>query len=395
MTIAIASSEILGAERAPRSSLRLRPFVAVCAVNFAGMLTFYLLVTVVPNYAVANGLGEVGAGFTAGGMMLAAVVTEVAAPWVISRVGYRLTLAASLVLLGGATFAPPMLTDLLQLTMASAIRGAGFGLLVVAVGGLAATVVPADRRGEALALLGVTSNLPAVIGLPLGVVLVDRSGFSGVFAAGGATALVAVAAALAVPALRPDAPSRRQFWRTARSPQLRRPALVFTSLAAASSLIGAFVPTAATTLTADTVAVALLLYTGIATVARWAAGRAADRHGSARLIIPAVLASAAGMGAFAWTSNPVAVIAAAAVFGAGFGTAQAATSTAMFQAAEPNEYAAVSAVWNVAYDTGLGLGPVVFGLLATQTGTAVGFVGVAVLLLSHTLQRRRDAAPSR
>jgi hypothetical protein len=67
----------------------------------------------------------------------------------------------------------------------------------------------------------------------------------------------------------------------------------------------------------------------------------------------------------------------------------------MFQAAEPNEYAAVSAVWNVAYDTGLGLGPVVFGLLATQTGTAVGFVGVAVLLLSHTLQRRRDAAPSR
>jgi hypothetical protein len=129
MTIAIASSEILGAERAPRSSLGLRPFVAVCAVNFAGMLTFYLLVTVVPNYAAANGLGEVGAGFTAGGMMLAAVVTEVAAPWVISRVGYRLTLAGGLVLLGGATFAPPMLTDLLQLTMASAIRGAGFGLL--------------------------------------------------------------------------------------------------------------------------------------------------------------------------------------------------------------------------------------------------------------------------
>ena len=114
-------------------------------------------------------------------------------------------------------------------------RGVGFGLVVVAIGGLAATVVPASRRGEGLALLGVSSNLPAVVGLPLGVVLVDEIGFSGVFAVGAITALAGATIALAAPSLRIE-----QAWSTPLGPvlrlsQLRRSAVVFLGMAAGST----------------------------------------------------------------------------------------------------------------------------------------------------------------
>ena len=83
------------------------------------------------------------------------------------------------------------------------------------------------------------------------------------------------------------------------------------------------------------------------------------------------------------------------MLGLGFGAAQAATSTAMFQAAMPNQYAAVSAIWNVAYDLGLGLGPVAFGLVATYTGYPAGFAGcAALLLLTLILYRRPTAGPT-
>jgi predicted MFS family arabinose efflux permease len=268
----------------------------------------------------------------------------------------------------------------------------GFGLVVVAVGGLAATVVPASRRGEGLAVLGVSSNLPAVVGLPLGVVLIDGIGFSGVFAVGAVTALAGAMIALAAPSLRVE-----QAWSTPLGPvlrisPLRRSAVVFLAMAAGSSLLGSFLPTAATSLDPETIAAALLLFTGTATVARWYTGRLADRVGAIRLIVPAVVTSAVGMAGFMWLANPVAVTIAAAVFGLGFGAAQAATSTAMFQTAMRVQYAAVSAVWNVAYDLGLGLGPVAFGLLATYTGYPAGFAGCAALLLLTLILYRRPAA---
>lgn len=378
---------------AAAAPLLTRPFVVVCAVNFTAMLAFYLLLTVVPSHAAAVGLGSVGAGVTAGAMMLAAVAAELAAPQLIGRYGYRATLAGGLVVLGGPTLALPVVTGLPELTGISVVRGVGFGLVVVAAGGLAATVVPASRRGEGLALLGVSSNLPAVVGLPLGVVLIDGIGFSGVFAVGAVTALAGAMIALAAPSsLRVE-----QAWSTPLGPvlrlsQLRRSAVVFLGMAAGSSLLGSFLPTAATSLDPETVAAALLLFTGTATVARWYTGRLADRVGAIRLIAPAVVTSAAGMSGLAWLTNPVAVILAAAVFGLGFGAAQAATSTAMFQAAMPNQYAAVSAVWNVAYDLGLGLGPVAFGLVATYTGYPAGFAGSAALLLLTLILYRRPAA---
>jgi predicted MFS family arabinose efflux permease len=81
------------------------------------------------------------------------------------------------------------------------------------------------------------------------------------------------------------------------------------------------------------------------------------------------------------------------LFGVGFGTAQAATSTAMFDHARLAQYAAVSAVWNLAFDTGLGVGAATFGILASHTGYPAGFIATAgVVLLTLILLRAQPRA---
>ena len=377
----------------PASSLLTPALLLLGATNALAMLSFYLLLTVVPTYALTLGLGGVGAGTVAGAMMLAAVAAEVVAPKIIGRFGYRTAICGGLLLLGLPAFALNATGGLLQIMAVSGIRGAGFGLLVVAVGGLAASVLPADRRGEGLGLIGVSSSLPAVAGLPLGVFLIDRIGYPGLFAAGAVVAVAGAMTAAFLPSGSSSTTRSAGMPAVLKVPRLRRLALIFTAVAMASSVVATFLPAAADSVSTTAVASALLLYTVTAAAARWAAGRLIDRHGPGRFVAPSVGASAAGLAAFAWTSSPALLWLAAVLFGVGFGTAQAATSTAMFDHARPAQYAAVSAVWNLAFDTGLGVGAAAFGILASHTGYPAGFIATAgVVLLTLILLRAQPRA---
>ena len=101
---------------------------------------------------------------------------------------------------------------------------------------------------------------------------------------------------------------------------------------------------------------------------------------SAGLLVPGVLTAAAGVRTLSLAAIPAAVIAGAAVFGAGFGVTQNVTQTLMYDRAPESAYGAVSAVWNLAYDGGMGLGAAGFGVLATRTGYPAAFALTAALL---------------
>jgi predicted MFS family arabinose efflux permease len=100
------------------------------------------------------------------------------------------------------------------------------------------------------------------------------------------------------------------------------------------------------------------------------------------LLAPGVLIAAMGMLTLGLAVIPAAVIAGAAVFGLGFGVTQNATQTLMYDRVAESGYGAVSAVWNLAYDGGMGLGAAGFGLLATRTGYPAAFALTAALILA-------------
>jgi predicted MFS family arabinose efflux permease len=64
----------------------------------------------------------------------------------------------------------------------------------------------------------------------------------------------------------------------------------------------------------------------------------------------------------------------------GFGVTQNVSLTRMYDLVPESGYSAVSAVWNLAYDAGMGIGAAGFGLLAAHAGYPGGFFGTAVLL---------------
>ncbi|WP_149261482.1 MFS transporter [Actinomadura sp. K4S16] len=359
------------------------------ALVFAGAFTtltgFFLLFSVVPMYAVDGGAGGVGAGVTTGALMLTTVLAELSLPRLLDRFGHRRVLAAGILLLGAPTLALPFSSSMATITAVSLVRGLGFAVTVVVTGALLAALVPAERRGEGIGLFGVVAGVPSLLALPLGVWLAGRVGYTPVFVAGAAASLAALAVLPGLPRRITGPPTtssepERPFGIAAglRSAALLRPAVAFASTAMAAGILVTFLPDA---VPAGIAAAALFVQPASTTLARLWAGRVGDRHGAGRLLMPAVAVAASGVALLALVPNTVAVLAAMVVFGAGFGVTQNASMAMMFERAPASGYGTVSALWNVGYDGGMGVGGAAFGLAAAATGYPVAFALTAAVIL--------------
>jgi predicted MFS family arabinose efflux permease len=386
----------------PRPRLITRPLLVRFVSTVGAAASFYLLLSAVPEYARAAGASAGTAGLTTTALTLSSVAAYLVTPTLVARYGYRVVLAAGLGALGAPALllaAPAGIGASIAVIMAACvIRGIGFAIACVAGGALTVSLIPPQRRGEGLALVGVVCGVPSVACLPMGVWLAGHVGYRPVFIAAGLAALAGLASVPALPGAGRSAGPSTGILAALRTPALTRPAATFSAVTMAVGIVVTFLPlavarpaaaaaqasTAAAAAQASTVAdvaaLALLVQSATAIAGRWVAGRYGDRRGPAVLLAPGVLLSAAGVLMLSLTAAPAAVIAGAAVFGAGFGVTQNVSLTLMYDRAGESGYSAVSALWNLAYDGGMGLGAAGFGLLAVHTGYPAAFVLTAAVL---------------
>jgi predicted MFS family arabinose efflux permease len=365
----------------PRTRIVNRPLLLVFMASFGAMAGFFLLLSVVPLYAESVGAGGVGAGLATGALMATTVAGELAVPRLLARFGHRAVLAVGLVLLGAPALALPAATTLPAILAVNLTRGLGFAVCVVVGGALVAALVPPERRGEGLGLYGIVVGMPGVAFLPLGVWLVDQAGYPVVFVAGAVATLAGLVVVPGLPGRRPTADPPVGVVAGLRTPALIRPAVTFAATAMAAGVVVTFLPLAVTEGPEGLVPLALFVQAAVVTAGRWWAGGYGDRHGPARLLVPGVVATAAGIGALVLVDRPAVVLAAMALFGSGFGVIQNASMATMLNRVAPSAYGTVSAIWNLAYDLGMGVGAFGFGLVAARTGYPPAFAVTAAIVL--------------
>lgn len=376
----------------------------LCA--FCAMANFYLLMSVLPLDASRAGTGA--AGLVTGISMLGCVVTEVLFGTRVGRLGHipAMLLGATLLavpdaMLAGGRSLPPVEglslpvvggQGLPLLLGASLVRGVGLAVLVVAGTGIAAAVAPHGRRGESLGLYGIAVSLPGALALPAGVWVAHEFGFRAVYLLALGLGALAVVLAFLIP--RRGAAGRHAGggFRVLLQARARRPALVFLTTTIAAGIYASFLPIAMAGTPAGLISAALLAQTAAAAVTRWAAGRAGDRIGTRRLLVPAVLTGVAGAVLATAVWEPLFVVVGMLLFGVGFGALQNLTLAMMYEGVRERDFGSVSTVWNTAYDSGMGAGAVGFGFLSQASGFPLGLAATAVVLALGVAPAVRDSA---
>lgn len=356
------------------------PFRLMLGATVLGFGGYSLLLPVVPLWAARGGSGAFGAGATTGVFMLVTVATQLGVPWLLGRVGHRWVLGIGLVLLGAPAPLLALSAELGPVLAVSAVRGVGFGLATVAGSALVAELVPHAQHGRAAGGYGLAVGLPQLVLLAAGVAVAQRVGFEVVFAVAGAAPLLG---ALLVPAIRVVDGNGGEPAPVMAVPGARAaggPVLAMLGCSVAQGGLITFLPLAVPE-GGSLVVLALLATAGAALLGRLVAGELADRYGwGGRLLAPGVLLAAAGMVAAGAGDGALVVVGAGAV-GFGFGVVQNDALTVLFAVFGSTRYGSASAAWNMAYDTGTGVGAVGLGAVADPFGFDTAFVSSAVLLV--------------
>ena len=350
-------------------------------VTLLGFVGFAATLAALPWWAVRGGATVSQAGLVTTAMLTATVLTQAAVPALVLRVGSGRSLAAGLLALGAPSPLLLLSSDLLPLLAVSAVRGTGFAVLTVVGSTLTFTLAPPGRHGETAGLYGLAIGLTGVAVVPGSVAVAQNVGFWPV-------ALLASLPVLAVPAaLRMardeagTAPVTAGEGHEGSSgppvPRHRRavlavlvPSLVLLVVTLAGSGVVTFLPIERPV--GPVAPLALLLFGATGAVARWRAGRLADRLGTRVLLPVAVVVTAAGVTGVAaglLRGSDVGLLVAAAAGGAGYGAVQNLTLVRAFARVDPVDTPTASAVWNLCFDGGTAIGAVAVGALAAALAT--------------------------
>ena len=378
----------------------MRPLVVLTAAGFGG---FVALLSVAPLWVARGGAGEAGAGLVTGVLLLLTILTQPFVPWALNRFGHGPVLAVGLVALGAPAPLYALSDQLAPVLAISAVRGIGFGVLTVTGSAVVAELVPSTRRGQAVGLYGLGVAIPNLVILPGSVALAEGAGFVWAFALG-ALSLLGIPAALRLGVIvrqraaeAPHGPVRRARIPAAVLGRVTLPAVVLFVVTLSGGGIMTFLPQAVPS--AGLASWGLLVIGAVAAVSRWWIGRFADRAGADRLMAPLLVLTAAGLLVTALAvSDPARLwllLPAMALVGFGYGALQNVTLVCAFAQVTPRHYGSASAVWNIGFDAGTGLGAVMLGLVASAADFPSGFVASAVIVaacipLSLRMAGRRE-----
>jgi len=355
-------------------------------LTFLGFTSFFATLSALPSWAARSGVSVGVAGTVTTAMLTCTVVVQLLVPALVNRFGTGAVLIFGVISLGAPSPLYLFSQDLWWLLVVSVLRGAGFAVLTVLGATFTARIAPPGRRGETIGLYGLAIAVPNLVALPVGVALTLNGHFTWV-------AWLAAAPILAIPVAMPLA---RAAGRDAGKNSGQRPSraevigiglpsimLLMVTLAGGGLLT--FLPIERPD--GHLATIALAVFGVSAALCRWGAGLLADRIGTSTLLPLALVASGAGLivvalgmlagsGMFPYTT----ILAAALVFGAGYGAIQNLTLLEAF--AHTHQHDMASAAWNACFDSGTAVGAFAVGVIATAgLGIPGAFIASAIVVL--------------
>lgn len=390
---------------------------ALLILTAAGFSGYAALMPVAPLWAVNGGASEAGAGLVNGVLMLATILTQPTVPTLLRRFGAGRVLAAGLVLLNGPALLHLLSDDLPWILGLSTVRGLGFGILTVTGSAAVANLVPPARHGAAIGAYGAAIAVPQLLLLPAGPWLAEAFGYWLVFAIATVPVLAIGAAPRLGRALREreaeheaSASARRAKAsaqgrvRDPLGPLLRGlvpPMVILLGVTLAGGALITFTPQMSSSPVATTAGITLL--TATAALSRWRLGAFADRYGAKRFLWPLILFTAAGLAlAAAAVNDPNAtrvylLLLGMTLVGIAYGGLQNLTLLLSLASVHRRSYNTASAVWNIGFDAGTGIGSVLVGSLAAGFSFPVALLAAAaasLLTLPMAFLRHLGRGPS-
>ncbi|HEX8327735.1 MAG TPA: MFS transporter [Hymenobacter sp.] len=363
-------------------------FWLMCLSSFLFFLSFNLLLPELPDHLTRLGGGEYK-GYIIALFTLTAAISRPFSGKLADTVGrIPVMVFGSLVCFVCGFFYPWALTVTGFLTL-RLLHGFSTGFKPTGTAAFIADIVPVDRRGEAMGLLGVTGALGMAFGPAFGSWLAQTFSLNTMFYWSSATALLSLLVQGTLTETLPKA-QRQRFslsllklkWNEVLEPAVLPAALVTGLCLFPYGAVLTVVPDQSRLLGLDgpTKGLFYVFFTVASLAIRLLAGKVSDVHGRVPVLRWSTLILAAGLALLVWSPSVGWFLAAAVVFGVGAGLNSPSLYAWTIDLSHPEHRGRAVATMYIALEVGIGLGALLAGWIFSNLPARLPYVhGLSLL----------------
>ncbi len=377
-----------------------KAFVALGVAELAYFTAVGVSIYALPLFVTGPvGGSEAAAGLAFGAFAISALALRPYVGRLADSGGRKPLLVGGALLAAAGLVATAYVDDLVAIVALRLVLGVAEAAFFVSAFAVLADLAPESRVGEAISYNSLGLYLGLAFGPPLGEILEHWSGFTAAWWAAGGLAALAAVLALFVPETRVELEPDPEGGRAAliHWPAVPASLAFLTSLVAVGGFI-AFAALHAEDLDLARTSVPLFVYGLLIVFCRVVFAGVPDRLPSLPLGAASLVAIAVGIAVVALWREPVGLYVGACVMAVGVSFCTPAFFSAIFATAGPSERGAAAGTASIFLDLGIGLGPIMLGVIADAAGIPWAFAlasGVALLgaVWTLALMRRQGAVP--
>ncbi|HWO97700.1 MAG TPA: MFS transporter [Bacillus sp. (in: firmicutes)] len=384
-----------------------RNFINLSLSSFFLFVTFYFLLATLPIYVLKDlQAHESQAGLIVTVFLISAIIIRPLAGKWLEAFGKQIILISSLLIFFAASIFYLVADSTMSLLILRFFHGIGFGMATTAAGAIVADIIPDSRRGEGMGYYAMAMNLAMVIGPFVGLTVMQQWGMNTAFIIGALCAFFALFIGVFI-----KLPKREQTEKQA-MPQ-RQTGNGFKDLFEVSairiSLVGAFFALAYSAILSfisvyaeelglvETASYFFVVYAAALLMSRPFTGKWFDLYGANKVIYPSIVLFGAGLFILSQAETSLVFLFSAVLTGIGWGTLFSSFQTIAIQEAPPRRRGLATATFLSIFDTGIGIGSFVVGVVGAQVGFSSLYFYSSILVVAgialYYLLHGRGSAP--
>ncbi|ALA68022.1 MFS transporter [Corynebacterium lactis] len=361
-------------------------FLVAWLINFSMFLVFYLLVTIMALYAVKEfSASNAAAGFASSSFVVGATFARMFSGWLVDSMGGRKILFTTLAVIAVTCAGYLVAGTLVAVIIVRALHGIAYALASTAVMAIAQGAIPSSRRAEGTGYFTMGNTLATAIGPALGLAMSSSLGYTSLFVFSLALAVVSLGLAFTLP--KPDTNPASNASKKFQLSDIVHPTVL--PIGSFMLLIGLAYAGVITFLNQYSVQENLTTGAGFFFLAsafsmisaRTFLGRLQDHRGDNPVIAIGVVCYVICLALLGIATSDWMVVVAGIFSGLGYGTIAPACQAIAVRCVPAHKMGTGISTLFLLSDVGLGLGPILLGYIASNSGFAMMYLGLSALTL--------------
>lgn len=361
-----------------KETLWTKNFMIINMINLFIFFSFQMLLPTLPIYIKELGGSNSVIGLVTGIFVVSSVIIRPISGLLLDKLGRQKVFVIGLIIFILSVLSYSIFSVISVILFIRFIHGFGWGAVSTGSSTIATDNIPKKRFGEGMGYFSLTSSLAMALAPVIGLSLVANYGTNMLFYVSTILAILAFIAAFKLKYKDTATQDTSKVKGALYEKSSLKPSLIVFFFSITYGALTSFLPLYAAEQGIANIGIFFTVYAAALFITRPLFGKIIDTLGFDYAIIPGLILVVIAMGLLSVASSLPVFLITALIYGIGFGATQSSLQTMAMAGVPSNRLGAANATFLTAFDSGIGLGSIILGVVSSSIGYSQMYLWAAI-----------------